>query len=132
MNFNKMLQQINTSLLSHVSSVGILPNDGGIIEGFPECALSFDYEQFRLHIFSGYFKPVYQDRYETFLFSDIKEIEMGKYNFKDHYIKITFKDDKYIAFSYLFKVRKYKDQMENIFKFIKKLESISTLDKEES
>lgn len=130
MNFNQLIKQITNNKippLSHISSVGILPNDGGLIVGFPECVLSFDDTQFRLHEFVGFLKPKYE-QVHTFLFADIKEIEMGKYNFKDNYIKIVFKDDKFIAFSYLYKVRKYDKQRENILLFIQKLESISTLE----
>lgn len=135
MNFNHLIKQVKTidnPPLKHISSVGILPNDGGIIAGFPECVLSFDDTNFRLHEFDGIFKPTYQGEVHTFLFSEIKEIEMGKYNFKDNYIKITFKDDKFIAFSYLFNVRKYKEQKENILRFILKLESISKVETSES
>lgn len=131
MNFNDLIKQVintNTPPLHYISSVGILPNEGGIIEGFPECVLSFDEDHFRLHVFKGFLKPKFEDEQHTFSFSDIKEIEMGKYNFKDYYIKITFKDETYLAFSYLHKVRKYQKQHENIVAFIHKLESISTLE----
>ncbi len=135
MNFNNLIKQVNElemPPLSHISSVGILPNDGGVIDGFPDCVLSFNESEFRLHIFRGYLKPKYEGEIKTFLFEDIKEIEMGKYNLKDRYIKIIFKNDKFIAFSYGFKIRKYPSQQENILRFITKLESISKEEIKES
>lgn len=132
MNFNNLIKQVNnleTPPLSHISSIGILPNDGGLIDGFPECVLSFNENEFRLHIFRGYLKPKFEGEVKTFLFKDIKEIEMGKYNIKDRYIKILFNDDKFIAFSYVFKIRKYPNQQENIMRFIMKLKSISKEEK---
>lgn len=128
MNFNNLIKQVNDleiPPLSYISSIGILPNDGGVIEGFPDCVLSFNESEFRLHIFRGYLNPKYEGEVKTFLFKEIKEIEMGKYNLKDKYIKIVFNDDKFIAFNYVFKIRKYPFQQENIMRFIMKLESIS-------
>ncbi len=135
MNFNNLIKQVNNleiPPLSHISSVGILPNDGGVIDGFPESVLSFNDSEFRLHIFRGFLKPKFEGEIKTFLFNSIKEIEMGKYNLKDRYIKIVFKDDKFIAFSYVFKVRKYPNQQENIMRFIMKLENISKKEKEKT
>lgn len=130
MNFLKMIEQLNNMSLANVISIGMLPNDGGIIEGFPEAVLSFDEKTFTIYTFKGFFRPQYEGESFAFSFLDIKEIEMGKYNFRDTYIKITFKDEKFIAFSYFLKVKGYKPQKPNMQAFIEILESISTEEQE--
>lgn len=105
--------------------IGVLPNDGLIIPGFPEALLTFDLEGFQIYTFEGLIKLTYEHQKFTFNFTDIKEIEMGKYNFKDRYVKITFKDDRYIAFSYHMKDKKYPEQSSLIEAFMHKLESLA-------
>ena len=105
--------------------IGILPNDGLIIPGFPEALLSFDEDSFDIYTFDGLIKFTYEKQKYSFQFNQIKEIEMGKYNFKDRYLKLTFKDDRYIAFSYHLKDKKYPSQSELIEAFIRKLESLT-------
>ncbi|MCV2231666.1 hypothetical protein [Paracholeplasma manati] len=105
--------------------IGVLPNDGLIIPGFPEALLTFDLDQFTIYTFEGLIKLTYEHQKYTFSFSEIKEIEMGKYNFKDRYLKITFKDDRYVAFSYHLNDKKYPDQSTLIEAFMHKLESLA-------
>jgi hypothetical protein len=105
--------------------IGILPNDGLIIPGFPEALLTYDLDQFTIYTFEGLIKLTYEHQKYTFLFSDIKEIEMGKYNFKDRYLKITFKDDRYVAFSYHLNDKKYSEQSSLVEAFMQKLESLA-------
>ena len=105
--------------------VGILPNDGLIIPGFPEALLTFNLEGFQIYTFEGLIKLSYEHQKFAFLYTEIKEIEMGKYNFKDRYLKITFKDDKYVAFSYHLKDKKYPLQERLVESFMHKLESLA-------
>lgn len=105
--------------------IGVLPNDGLIIPGFPEALLTFDLDQFTIYTFEGLIKLTYEHQKNTFSFSEIKEIEMGKYNFKDRYLKITFKDDRYVAFSYHLNDKKYPSQSSLVEAFMHKLESLA-------
>lgn len=105
--------------------IGVLPNDGLIIPGFPEALLTFDLDQFTIYTFEGLIKLTYEHQKYTFSFSEIKEIEMGKYNFKDRYLKITFKDDRYVAFSYHLNDKMYPDQSTLVEAFMHKLESLA-------
>lgn len=121
---NKFLEQLNEEVIfENTFKAGIIPSDG-IIEGFPEIIVSFEENDFFVYVFEGIFKPKFKNKYE-FLFSDIKEIEMGKYNFKDPYIKLIFNDDKHFTFTYLLKQRKYPKQKKYLMKFIDKLYEIS-------
>jgi hypothetical protein len=105
--------------------IGILPNDGMIIPGFPEALLTFDLDVFTIYTFEGLIQLTYEHQKYTFSFGEIKEIEMGKYNFKDRYLKITFKDDKYVAFSYHTKDKNYLEQGTLVEAFLHKLESLA-------
>lgn len=105
--------------------IGVLPNDGLIIPGFPEGLLTFDLEGFQIFTFEGLLKLTYEHQKFVFKFDEIKEIEMGKYNFKDRYLKITFKDDRYVAFSYHLNDKKYPLQSSLIEAFMRKLESLA-------
>lgn len=121
----QLLKTYETFDTNGILRIGILPNDGLIIPGFPEALLSFDEEAFQIFTFEGLIKLTYERQKYTFQFDQIKEIEMGKYNFKDRYLKLTFKDDRYIAFSYHLKDKKYPAQSELIEVFIRKLESLT-------
>lgn len=128
MNPMKMIDTIKESGLYELSNptyIGILPNDGGIIEGFPQAILTYDEESFNIYTFSGYFRLKFDKKVYKYKFSDILEIEMGKYNFKENYIKIVFDDEKFIAFNYYKKVRKLENQRGRIELFIKLLEQYS-------
>jgi|GEM_PF-2286967 len=105
--------------------IGVLPNDGLIIPGFPEALLTFDLDTFTIYTFEGLIQLTYEHQKYAFAYSDIKEIEMGKYNFKDRYLKITFKDDRYVAFSYHLKDKKYPEQTALVEAFLHKLESLA-------
>ncbi len=105
--------------------IGVLPNDGLIIPGFPEALLTFDLDGFKIYTFEGLIKFTYEHQKYDFKFEEIKEIEMGKYNFKDRYLKITFKDDRYVAFSYHIRDKKYPEQAILIEAFMHKLESLA-------
>lgn len=134
MNPMKMIDAIKESGLYELSNptyIGILPNDGGIIEGFPQAILTYDDVSFNIYTFSGYFKLRFDEKVYKYQFSDMKEIEMGRYNFKENYIKIAFEDDKFIAFNYYMKVRKLENQRGRIELFIKLLERHSTLEEKD-
>jgi hypothetical protein len=105
--------------------IGVLPNDGLIIPGFPEALLTFDLDTFAIYTFEGLIQLTYEHQKYVFSFEEIKEIEMGKYNFKDRYLKITFKDDRYVAFSYHLKDKKYPEQTALVEGFLNKLESLA-------
>ncbi|MCU0104317.1 hypothetical protein N7603_01450 [Acholeplasma vituli] len=120
-----LLKKTEPNLSTTVLRVGVLPNDGNIIPGFPEALLVFDEESFTIYTFEGLLKLTYEDQKYNFRFDEIKEIELGKYNFKDRYLKITFKDDRYIAFSYHLKDKKYPYQSRLVEAFMRKLESLA-------
>lgn len=125
MTVNKLLEQLNKEeLLENTFKIGSLPNEGKLLEGLEEAIISFNEEKFIIFIFEGIFKPKYQRKMD-FLFKDIKEIEIGKYNLRDKYIKLNFADEKYLAFNYLLKQRKYKEQSLYANKFIDILYKIS-------
>jgi hypothetical protein len=105
--------------------IGILPNDGLIIPGFPEALLTFDLDTFKIYTFEGLIQLTYEHQKYAFSYAEIKEIEMGKYNFKDRYLKITFKDDRYVAFSYHLKDKQYPEQTSLVEAFLNKLESLA-------
>lgn len=128
MNIYKMIEQIEMlekTKLQNPFKIGILPNDGGLITGFPEAMLSFNDEAFTIYVLDGLVKLTYERHKINFLYDDIKEVELGKYNFKDDYMKIIFEDDKFIAFNYHNKHRKYKEQKDNMNRFFKLIESMS-------
>ena len=120
-----LLKKSEPNLSTTVMRIGVLPNDGLIIPGFPEALLVFDDENFTIYTFEGLIKLTYEDQKFDFRFDQIKEIELGKYNFKDRYLKLTFKDDRYIAFSYHLKDKKYPDQSRFVEVFMHKLESLA-------
>ena len=105
--------------------IGMLPNDGQIIAGFPQAILSFDEENFYIYLFQGFVRLKYDNEKFVFKFSDIKEIELGKYNFKERYIKLSFDETHFVAFNYRFKVKGLESQKDNAAEFIRKLEEIS-------
>ncbi len=122
---NKLLEQLNQDeLYQNTFKIGFLPNDGKLVEGLEEGIISFNEKSFSIFVFEGIFKPKYKEKLE-FLFAEIKEIEMGKYNFKDRYLKLIFDDEKYLVFNYLLKQRKYKEQALYANKFIDILHNIS-------
>ncbi|MDY0210458.1 MAG: hypothetical protein RBQ91_03500 [Acholeplasma sp.] len=128
MNIDKMIAQIEsieTSKLNHPFKVGILPNDGKMIVGFPEAILDFDESGFCLYTFDGLVKLTYEGQKYRISYDQIIEIELGKYNFKDRYMKVIVGDDKFVAFSYLLKHRKYPYHAKNMKVFFDKIESIS-------
>lgn len=106
--------------------VGILPNDGGIINKYPQAVLSMTESGFNLYLFEGIIKLRYDHEFYQFNYADIREIELGKYNFKERYIKIMFADERFIAFNYRLKIKGFEEQNSNIDAFIKKLEEISS------
>lgn len=119
------LKKQETIQSTQIVRIGILPNDGLIIPGFPEALMSFDEDTFTIYTFDGLLKLTYEGQKYAFNFSEIKEIELGKYNFKDRYLKLTFKDDRYIAFSYHLKDKKYPEQAPLFEAFMHKLESLA-------
>lgn len=128
MNITNMIEQIKykeEKILNHPFKVGILPNSGQIIPGFPEAILDFDETGFGVYTFDGLVKLVYNKQKFHFLYDDIKEVELGKYNFKDRYMKITFEDDKFVAFAYKLNYKKYPFHQENMTLFFDRIESMS-------
>ena len=125
-----MIDQIIESNLYKLDNpiyIGMLPNNGNIIEGYPQAILTFDETNFKIYTFQGIRKYRFNGDVYDFSFVDITEIEMGKYNFKNLYIKIGFSESDFIAFQYFLKVKGHEKQQENINKFIEKLESIATV-----
>lgn len=128
MDIYKLIEQIETTekiKLQNPFKIGVLPNDGGIIVGFPEGILSFDEEKFIIYVFDGLIKLTYEGHKISFLYDDIKEVELGKYNFKDNYMKIIFENEKFVAFNYHNKHKKYKEQKDNMDKFFTLIESMA-------
>lgn len=129
MKVNELIDQIKqTSDYSgnKPTYIGILPNDGGIINTFPQAILTFDETTFNVYLFDGLIRLKYAGENYRFSFNDLREIELGKYNFKERYIKLVFSDTRFIAFNYRLKVKDFDVQKENIEAFIDKLEQIST------
>ena len=132
MSYLKLLTQLKTEeLLEKTFKAGILPNDGGIIAGFPETIISFNEEEFYLFIFEGIFRPKYDYKHQ-FKFSEIRGIEMGKYHFKNHYLKLIFEDDRYFVFNYFYRVKGAPKQSENVKAFIDKLTALATIVEKET
>lgn len=126
----KMINELNEMgvfELTNPTYIGILPNDGGIIEGYPQAILTYNETHFNIYTFKGLMRFKYDGNVYKYAFSDLREIELGKYNFKHPYIKLTFKNDKFIAFTYFKKVRKFPDQSGRIDLFIKLLENTATV-----
>lgn len=121
----KQIKEANQEFLENPIYIGILPNNGEIIDGYPQAILAFNDEKFTIYTFKGIRKFSYDNKVYSFKFSDITEMEMGKYNFKNLYIKIIF-EQKFIAFQYFLKIKTHPEQETNINLFIKKLESIAT------
>ncbi len=122
---NKFIEQLNKeTLYEKTFKVGSLPNEGKIMEGLEEAIITFDDNNFIVYVFEGIFKPIYSKKYQ-FLFKDIKNIEIGKYNFKDRYLKLFFDEEKHLVFTYLLKQRKYEKQALYVNEFLDVLYKIS-------
>ena len=128
MNIDDMIKQIEKSesiKLIKPLKIGILPNSGQIIKGFPEAILDFDHEKFTIYTFVGILKLIYKNEKYTFYYQEIKEIELVKYNFKDRYMKIIFEDDRFVAFAYKLNYNKYPNHGLNVESFFKQIESLA-------
>ena len=104
----KMIEELNNLKILELKNptyIGILPNDGDIIPGYPQAILTYDETHFNIYTFKGLIKFKFDGNIYKYAFSDLREIELGKYNFKNHYIKLTFDNEKFIAFTYFKKVR---------------------------
>ncbi|MDD4823728.1 MAG: hypothetical protein PHU13_00475 [Acholeplasmataceae bacterium] len=122
----KMIEELNNLKILELKNptyIGILPNDGDIIPGYPQAILTYDETHFNIYTFKGLIKFKFDGNIYKYAFSDLREIELGKYNFKNHYIKLTFDNEKFIAFTYFKKVRQFPEQLGRINLFIKLLES---------
>lgn len=122
----KMIEELNNLKILELKNptyIGILPNDGDIIPGYPQAILTYDETHFNIYTFKGLIKLKFDGNIYKYAFSDLREIELGKYNFKNHYIKLTFDNEKFIAFTYFKKVRQFPEQLGRINLFIKLLES---------
>lgn len=128
MNIDKMIIQIEEATKTHLNhpfKIGILPNDGNIILGFPEAILDFDDLGFKIYTFDGLIKLTYIGDIYEIKYSDISEIELGKYNFKEKYMKVILKDERFVAFNYSLKRNKYPYHAINVDRFFNKIESLS-------
>lgn len=96
--------------------VQLIPNDGKIYENIAEAVITFNNEEFNVHIFEGLFKKKYINSLK-FKYEDIKDVHFGKYGFKHPYVKIDFDIDVFFVFSYYLKVKGFSLQKENINKF---------------
>jgi len=126
----KMIEELNNLKILELKNptyIGILPNDGDIIPGYPQAILTYDETHFNIYTFKGLIKFKFDGNIYKYAFSDLREIEVGKYNFKNHYIKLTFDNEKFIAFTYFKKVRQFPEQLGRINLFIKLLESTATV-----
>jgi len=126
----KMIEELNNLKILELKNptyIGILPNDGDIIPGYPQAILTYDETHFNIYTFKGLIKFKFDGNIYKYAFSDLREIELGKYNFKNHYIKLTFDNEKFIAFTYFKKVRQFPEQLGRINLFIKLLESTATV-----
>ena len=126
----KMIEELNNLKILELKNptyIGILPNDGDIIPGYPQAILTYDETHFNIYTFKGLIKLKFDGNIYNYAFSDLREIELGKYNFKNHYIKLTFDNEKFIAFTYFKKVRQFPEQQGRINLFIKLLESTATV-----
>lgn len=126
----KMIEELNNLKILELKNptyIGILPNDGDIIPGYPQAILTYDETHFNIYTFKGLIKLKFDGNIYKYAFSDLREIELGKYNFKNHYIKLTFDNEKFIAFTYFKKVRQFPEQLGRINLFIKLLESTATV-----
>lgn len=121
------LKDLGILELKNPTYIGILPNDGDIIPGYPQAILTYDETHFNIYTFKGLFKFKFDGNIYKYAFSDLREIELGKYNFKHHYIKLTFDNEKFIAFTYFKKVRQFPEQQGRINLFIKLLENTATV-----
>ncbi|MDY0316328.1 MAG: hypothetical protein WC185_00090 [Acholeplasmataceae bacterium] len=126
----KMIEELNNLKILELKNptyIGILPNDGDIIPGYPQAILTYDETHFNIYTFKGLIKFKFDGNIYKYAFSDLREIELGKYNFKNHYIKLTFDNEKFIVFTYFKKVRQFPEQLGRINLFIKLLESTATV-----
>lgn len=123
----KELKDLGILELKNPTYIGILPNDGDIIPGYPQAILTYDETHFNIYTFKGLIKFKFDGNIYKYAFSDLREIELGKYNFKHHYIKLTFDNEKFIAFTYFKKVRQFPEQQGRINLFIKLLENTATV-----
>ena len=126
----KMIEELNNLKILELKNptyIGILPNDGDIIPGYPQAILTYDETHFNIYTFKGLIKFKFDGNIYKYAFSDLREIELGKYNFKNHYIKLTFDNEKFIAFTYFKKVKQFPEQQGRINLFIKLLENTATV-----
>lgn len=126
----KMIEELNNLKILELKNptyIGILPNDGDIIPGYPQAILTYDETHFNIYTFKGLIKFKFDGNIYKYAFCDLREIELGKYNFKNHYIKLTFDNEKFIVFTYFKKVRQFPEQLGRINLFIKLLESTATV-----
>ncbi|NLN50297.1 MAG: hypothetical protein GX149_01560 [Acholeplasmataceae bacterium] len=129
MKIQTMIEELKNSGVFQLDNpvyIGILPNDGEIIAGYPQAILTFDETDFNIYTFKGIRHFSFDGNVYQFKFSEIKEIELGKYNFRNPYLKISFADQKYLAFGYYLRAKNYLPQKTNIEKFIAQLSSIAT------
>lgn len=98
-------------------SVELISNDGGIYEKMGQGVITYNEKQFNIYIFEGVFKKKFKRKVLEYKFSDIKDVEFGKYGFKHPYVQIHFKENEYIVFSYYLKIKSHKEQEENINSF---------------
>lgn len=124
---NKLIKQIkDLSVMKEEAPfiIEIIPNDGLIFENIHQAIITYDDDVFSIYIFKGLFKKTFTGQIEKFKFENITDVEFGKYGFKHPYVKISFSEEKYLAFSYFEKIKSHQEQEKNIKTFFKKLKTI--------
>lgn len=123
----KSINEIKELKLKNYGSpfvIEFVPNDGNIYEKMGQGVITYNLKEFNLYIFKGLFKKKYSGQVLSFKYSEIKDVEFGKYGFKHPYVKIIFEKDKYLVFSYFLKIKKYEEQEININNFFEILGEI--------
>lgn len=120
----EMFEDLDLLNLGKKFIVEFIPNDGGIYEKNSRGIITFNKEEFNIYIFEGIFKKRYSGIILKYKFDEIEDVSFGTYGFKHPYVKIVFKKDKYIVFSYYLKIKKYAEQEQNINQFFDILNEI--------
>lgn len=113
----EIIKNLDVFKLDNPFAVEIIPNEGNVFEKIGEAIITFSQEKFNVYLFKGFFKKKHYESDHEFKFSDIVNVEFGKYSFKHLYVKIDFSEEKYIVFSYYFKLKNYAAQTKNIEEF---------------
>lgn len=108
------LKDLQIFQLNKPFKVEIIPNDGSVLESIGEAIITYDEEKFIVYYFKGIFKRKLTEDNLEFKFSSLSNAEFGKYGFKHPYVKLDLAEEKYLVFSYSFKIKGYAEQTKNI------------------